>query len=78
MTHEYEKRISKFMDWLFYAALAFSASKVVGSVDRVQESISELNVKVGVVVEKTSKHETQIQAQDERLRYLERSQNKHK
>lgn len=65
------QRFNKFMDWIFYAALTFAASRVVGSIDSINASVSELNVKMGIVVEKTSNHELQLQKQDDRLRKLE-------
>lgn len=73
MTKEQSQRFSKFMDWIFYAALAFSSMKLVNSADKAQESISSLNERMGIIAERTLKHEEMIHRQDDRIRFLERA-----
>lgn len=73
MSAEANQKIAKFMDWLFYGVLAYSAMSITGNIEKMQNSINELNVKMGIVVEKTSIHEAQLQRQDERIRALEKS-----
>lgn len=60
----------------FLAVLGFFAVRTLGHIDEsmkcMTESINELNIKMGIVIEKTTAHELQIQKLDERTRALEK------
>lgn len=53
------------------AFLAYQLGGVKTSLQRATQSIEELNIKMAVVVEKTSTHETRLEGVDNRLRVLE-------
>ncbi|MFV8250259.1 hypothetical protein [Bdellovibrio bacteriovorus] len=79
MNKDASDRFSKFLDWLFYGGLIFSATQITSSMDKMQENISSLAASVStqsadmrVMVERSVKHESQLQRQDERIRDLER------
>lgn len=56
---------SDFVSWAFFGLMAYFGYQLTSSVDRVSESIQELNVKMAVVV-------YQIQAQDKEMGRLDK------
>ena len=44
---------SKFVEWVFYGVLGFCALFSVGILASLKNSVSELNTKIGIIIEKT-------------------------
>jgi hypothetical protein len=68
---EKEMKFHHFMTWVFYGALAFAGYRVVGVLDRLEDSVNELNVKMAVVIMQNAAHEKELDSHEGRLRLLE-------
>lgn len=63
--------INKFIQWGFEALLLLLLSLGVGALKDVSHSVNELNVKIGVIVEKQGTQQLKIEDHESRLRYIE-------
>lgn len=62
---------SQVVNWVFYSMMGFLALRAVGTLDKLEASVNDLNVKLAAVVTKTELYDKQLEKQDERIRNLE-------
>ena len=62
---------AQFVQWGFYGMISGCILYAVKILSDLEKSVESLNLKVGVIIEKTSQHEKQIDMHDNRLRRLE-------
>lgn len=66
-----EMDFDKFVEWGFLGLIAGSVGWASLFLQRISQSISELNERVAVILEKTGWHARQIENLDERVEKLE-------
>jgi len=69
---------SQVVNWLFYSMMGFLALRAVGTLDKLEESVNSLNIKLATVVTKTEGYDKKLESydvkfdrQDDRIRNLE-------
>jgi hypothetical protein len=50
----------QFAEWMFYGVLGFCAVYLARTMELMRRSIERLNIKIAVVIEKTTNHEKRI------------------
>lgn len=63
---------SKFSEWLFMGLITYFAWQVANNIEIMRQSISELNVRVAVVIEKVTSHDREIESIESRIGTLEK------
>jgi hypothetical protein len=59
------------ISWVFYASIGFIALRGVNTLDKLENSVNDLNIKLAQVVTKSDGYDQQLYRQDERIRNLE-------
>jgi hypothetical protein len=60
----------QFVEWVFYALIGGVSLQVAGKLGKLTESITALNEKIAVVIEKTAWHEKQLEKHDAEIEAL--------
>jgi hypothetical protein len=61
-----------FIQWSFYALIAYFAYDIVQSIKSMQNSVQELNLKLAVVIKDSENHKEILEKLDDRIYNLER------
>lgn len=51
---------NEFAQWVFYGLIGFAAVYVARTMELLRRSVEKLNVRIAVVIEKTTNHEKRI------------------
>lgn len=62
---------SDFVSWVFFGLIAYFGYQLTSSVDKMSDSIADLNVKMAVVVERDQAQSKEIDRLDKRVEKLE-------
>lgn len=57
----------KFIEWAFYGIVGFSSMYAVSVLSSLKNSVSELNGKIGIIIEKTAWHEKWLEKHENEL-----------
>lgn len=71
-----EELIFKAGTWLLGIILVASVSAGVASLKDLSGSVNELNLKIGIMVERTDGMQKKIEDHEDRLRFVEKPKNK--
>lgn len=63
---------NQFVDWAFLGIIGGSLSWCVGFLSKISKSVSELNTKLAVVLERVDFHSKALDTQDKRISHLEK------
>lgn len=66
-----EELVPKIIFLILGGLLTFYINTGVGSLDKLSSSVNELNVKIGVMVERTDTLQKEVKDHSERLRMIE-------
>ncbi len=62
---------SEFVSWIFFGLLTYFGYQLTTSVDKMSDSVQELNVKMAVMVERDNRQELDLEKLGTRVEKLE-------
>ncbi len=68
-----QEMIYKIGTWVLGGLLIFVVSSGVSNLEKLSSSVNELNLKIGIMVERTDGMQKKIDDHEDRLKYVERT-----
>jgi len=64
--------------WVFYGTITALGGVLTFTIRNLDQGVSELNVKIATVIEKTMNHEKELGRHESRIEFLERRSKEHR